>query len=190
MKRFGLFLVGLLVITGARGFAQIPPPPTPTPDPHLYTDPAMSFTAPASAYLVNRQMVSLEQLSNDLQTVAMWVLDPGKENARTIQIAMEAYPGAPEQWEGQFESQTHGSQEGTLIRNKTPMSLLNGMPAYFVEIAYGSGFDARKEYAVVWADGQRGIVLSMVSRMGDTTAEAAQAALKQATAVRYPLYQP
>ena len=39
------------------------------------------------------------------------------------------------------------------------MTLLNGMPATFVEVAYGSGFDARKEYAIVWADGQRGVVL-------------------------------
>ncbi len=70
-----------------------------------------------------------------------------------ITLAMEAYSGAPEQWEAQFESQTHGSQEGTLIRNKTPMTLLNGMPAMFVEVAYGGGFDARKEYAIVWADG-------------------------------------
>ena len=46
------------------------------------------------------------------------------------------------------------------------MTLLNGMPAYFVEVAYGSGFDARKEYAIVWADGQRGIVLSETTRIG------------------------
>ena len=94
------------------------------------------------------------------------------------------------QWEAQFESQTHGSQEGTLIRNKTPMTLLNGMPATFVEVAYGGGFDARKEYAIVWADGQRGIVLSETTRIGDATTEKAQADLKQATAVRYPSYQP
>ena len=81
---------------------------------------------------------------------------------------------APDQWEGQFESQTHGAQEGTLIRNKTPMTLLNGMPATFVEVAYGSGFDAKKEYAIVWADGQRGIVLAETTRMGDANDEEAQ----------------
>ena len=57
---------------------------------------------------------------------------------------MEGYTGEPSQWEGQFASQTPGSQEGTLIRNKTPMALLNGMPATFVEVAYGSSFDAKK----------------------------------------------
>ena len=71
------------------------------------------------------------------------------------------------------------------------MALLNGMPAYFVEVAYGSGFDARKEYAIVWADGQRGIVL-----VGNAVEWAMRAPtkrkplLKQVTAVRYPSYQP
>jgi hypothetical protein len=182
----------LLVLTsGTIGRAQIPPPPTPTPDPHTYTDPGMDFTAPANAYLVGRATnATPDALSEDLQTVATWVLDPGQENARTITIAMEAYDGPPEQWEAQFESQTHSSQDGTLIRNKTPMTLLNGMPAYFVEIAYGSGFDAKKEYAVVWADGQRGVVLAEVSRLGDASTAEAQRVLKQVTAVRYPMNQP
>ncbi len=160
------------------------------PNPLTYTDPAMSYTAPSDAVLVARQDMPLAQLSDDLQTVAVWVLHPGKEDSRMIQLAMESYESAPNQWEGQFESQTHGSQEGTLIRNKTPMTLLNGMPAYFVEVAYGSGFDARKEYAVVWADGRRGIVLSETSRIGDSSDEEAKRVLKQVTAVRYPDYQP
>jgi hypothetical protein len=170
--------------------AQIPPPPTPTPDPHTYSDAAMDYTAPPEAVLVGRQPTSPDQLSEDLQTVAMWVLRPGQEDARTIQLSMESYSGAPDQWEGQFESQTHGAQDGTLIRNKTPITLLNGMPAYFVEVAYGSGFEARKEYAIVWADGQRGIVLSETTRIGDASAQEALRVLKQVTAVRYPASQP
>jgi hypothetical protein len=169
--------------------AQVAPAPPPA-DPHVYTDPGMTFTAPDKAVLINRQDLGLTGLSEDLQPVAAWVINPGKEDARTITLAMEAYGGPPEQWEGQFESQTHSSGDGVLIRNKTPMSLLNGMPAYFVEVAYGAGFDARKEYAIVWADGQRGIVLSETSRMGDASADEAREVLKQVTAVRYPLYQP
>jgi hypothetical protein len=192
MKRIVHFLGALLLViaSSAVSRAQIPPPPTPAPDPHIYSDPAMNFTAPPDAYLVARKVATLDDLSNDLQTVAAWILDPGKEDARTISISMEAYDGPPDQWEAQFESQTHGSQDGTLIRNKTPMTLLNGMPAYFVEVAYGSGFDARKEYAIVWADGQRGVVLSETSRMGDASAQEAQRVLKQVTAVRYPTNQP
>jgi hypothetical protein len=162
----------------------------PTPDPHTYSDPAMNFTAPATAVLINRQPIPLDQLSGDLQPVAVWVLNPGKEDARMITLAMEAFTGAPSDWEGVFESQTHSSQDGTLIRNKQPMTLLNGMPATFVEVAYGGGFDARKEYAIVWADGERGIVLSETSRLGDASSDEAKEVLKQATAVRYPYSQP
>ncbi|MFY9718584.1 MAG: hypothetical protein WAK16_02965 [Candidatus Cybelea sp.] len=190
MKRFGLLLfIALALLCGARAYAQ-EAPATPTPDPHVYTDAAMTYTAPADAILLNRISVGVNQLGEDLQPVASWILRPGKEDSRTIQIAMEAYTGPPDQWEGQFESQTHGSQEGTLIRNKTRISLLNGMPAYFVEVAFGSGFDARKEYVVLWADGQRGIALAEITRMGDTSPEQAQEVLKQVTAVAYPLYQP
>jgi hypothetical protein len=164
--------------------------PTPSPDPHVYTDPAMTYTAPADAVLLVRGDVPLSGLSDDLETVAQWVIDPGKEDAHTIQIQMEAFDNAPDEWEGVFESQTHSSGDGVLIRNKTPMTLLNGMPAYFVEIASGSGFDAHKEFAIVWADGQRGVVLSETSRLGDVGADEAKAMLKQATAVRYPSYEP
>ncbi|MFZ0031453.1 MAG: hypothetical protein WBE79_06130 [Candidatus Cybelea sp.] len=189
-RRFSLLLAALLALSCATSVRAQVVEPTPAPDPRTYTDPAMTFTAPANAYLIARQVLPPSQLSQDLQPVAAWVLNPGKEDARTIQLSMEAFDGAPEQWESQFESQTHSSQDGTLIRNKTPMALLNGMPAYFVEVAYGSGFDAKKEYAIVWADGQRGIVLSEVTRLGDATADEAKEVLKQVTAVRYPLYQP
>jgi hypothetical protein len=192
MKRLApLLALPLLVLATTTILrAQIPPPPTPTPDPHTYSDPAMNYTAPDDAYLLGRRLVGVDQLGEDLSTVAAWVLHPGKEDARMIQLQMEAYDGPPNQWEGQFESQTHGAQDGTLIKNKTPMTLLNGMPAYFVEVTYGSGFDSRKEYAVVWADGQRGIVLSETGRLGDATEDEAKRVLKDVTAVRYPINQP
>jgi hypothetical protein len=189
MKRLLLLTVLLAWAPATSAFAQIPAP-APSQDPHTYTDPAMNYTAPTDAVLVNRQPISVDQLGNDLQPVAMWLLRPGKEDARSITLMMEAYSGPPDQWESVFESQTHSSQDGVLIRNKTPMTLLNGMPAYFVEVAYGGGFDARKEYAIVWADGARGIVLAETSRLGDASADEAKEVLKQATAVRYPYTQP
>lgn len=191
MKPLPVLLAAALLTGGATvaALAQIPAP-TPSPDPHLYTDAAMRFTAPADAVLFQKTQPSLDDLNNDLQVVAMWVLRPGKEDSRSIQLSMEAYSGAPDQWEGQFESQTHGSQEGVLIRGKTAMTLLNGMPAYFVEVAYGSGFDARKEFAIVWADGERGVVLSETSRLGDATADEAKRVLNDVSATRYPESQP
>ncbi|HZZ00887.1 MAG TPA: hypothetical protein VFE36_15085, partial [Candidatus Baltobacteraceae bacterium] len=59
----------------------------------------------------------------------------------------------------------------------------------FVEVTTGEGFDSRKQYAVVWADGLRGVVLSVSGRVGDVSADEAKAMLKNATAVRYPTNQ-
>lgn len=192
MKRLTFAAIAMTVALLPAGalHAQLPPPPTPSPDPHVYSDPAMNFTAPAGALLVARRIVPPEQLGQDLEPVAIWVLHPGKEDMRTITISMESFTGAPDQWEGQFESQMHNAGDGVLIRGKTAMSLLNGMPANFVEVTSGSGFTSRKQFAVVWADGQRGVALSMSCRLGDVSPQEAQAALKDATAVRYPLEQP
>lgn len=192
MKRFKRAAVLLVTLTlflagmTAALRAQVPEP-SPTPDPHSYSDAAMNFTAPPEAFLMGRREVDLRQLSQDLEPVARWVVRPGKENAAFIDLSMESFDGPPDQWEAQFESQTHGSGSGVLIKNKTPMSLLNGMPATFVEVTTGEGFDSRKQFAVVWADGQRGIVLSVTGRMGDVSAEQAKAMLQNVTAVRYPV---
>jgi hypothetical protein len=192
MNRLAFIFVALLAMSSGRVLAQsAEASPGPPMDPQTWTDPGMSYTAPASARLLGRiPTFSLDALNDDLQTVASWVIRPGQEDARTVQIQMESYTGAPNQFEGQFESQTHNADSSSLIRNKTPMTLLNGMPATFVEVAYGSGFDARKEFAVVWADGQRGIVLSETARIGDTSADQAKEVLKQVTAVAYPMNQP
>jgi hypothetical protein len=193
MRFVALFAIALFValVPPAVLRAQIPPPPTPSPDPHTYTDPGMNFTAPPQAVLAGRGYPKLEELGEDLQPVAMWVIDPGKQNARTITLSMESFDGEPSQWEAQFESQTHSSGgDGILIRNKTPMALLNGMPATFVEITSGSGFTSQKEFAIVWADGQRGIVLAETARLGDASADEAKTLLKNVTATRYPTDQP
>lgn len=186
-----LLAFALALVTSDPVRAQIPPPPTPSPDPHLYSDPGMNFTAPSDAVLAGRRYLKLDQLGDELQTVAVWVLRPGKEDMRTIQLSMEAFDGPPNQWEGQFESQMHSAGgSGLLIRNRTPIALLNGMPATFVEVTSGTGFTTQKQYAVVWADGQRGIVLSESTRLGDANADEAKRVLHDLTAVRYPAEQP
>ncbi|HZZ00581.1 MAG TPA: hypothetical protein VFE36_13520, partial [Candidatus Baltobacteraceae bacterium] len=135
-KRAAVLLATLsLLVLGMTGVprAQVVEP-TPSPDPHTYSDPAMNFTAPPEAYLMGRRQIDVKQLGQDLEPVARWVVRPGRENAAFIDLSMESFEGAPNQWEGQFESQAHNGGSGVLIKNKTPMSLLNGMPATFVEV--------------------------------------------------------
>lgn len=188
-----MLLVTMLVLfleTTALLRAQVAEP-TPTPDPHTYSDPAMNFTAPPGAVLLARRYPDLQSLPEDMEPVARWAVRPEKGNGNpvVIDLSMESFEGAPDQWEGQFESQMHNAGDGVLIKNKTPMSLLNGMPATFVEVTMGSGFESRKEFAVVWADGQRGIALSIGGRLGDVDADQARELLKNVTAVRYPTNQ-
>jgi hypothetical protein len=156
-------------------------------DPHVYIDPGLEFHAPAEAYLAGRRIVPVAGLGEDLEPVALWAIYPGKPEVRLLKIEMEAFPSAPSQWEGQFESQMHGSKDGVLFKNRTPMTLTNGMPATFVEITYGSGFDAKKEFAVVYADGSRGVVISVTGRVGEASADEAKRWMADAKAVRYPL---
>ena len=69
----------------------------------------MTFTAPADAVLVGRcDRRGRTSSGNDLQPVAVWVLHAGQRGrAHDHRSQMEAYSGAPDQWEAQFESQTH-----------------------------------------------------------------------------------
>jgi hypothetical protein len=185
---FFAFAAVLVAASTAGVRAQGAPAPSPTPmDQHIYSDLGMDFVAPPGALLAARRAVRVAALGEDLEPVAIWALDAGKPNVRILKIEMESFTGPPSQWEGQFESQMHNSGDGVLIKKKTPMSLTNGMPASFVEITYGNGFDARKEFAVVFADGMRGIAITMVGRVGEINAEDAMAAMQNAKAVRYPI---
>ena len=140
-------------VVRAQGAPQqaTPDPAASTMDPHKYIDPGLEFTAPAEAYLVGRRVVPAAALGEDLAPVAVWAIYPGKPEVRLLKIEMESFTNNPAQWEGQFESQMHGAQDGVLFKKRTPISLTNGMPASFVEITYGSGFESKKEYAVVYA---------------------------------------
>jgi hypothetical protein len=163
------------------------PDATPTPlDTHMYVDLGLEFQAPPEAYLAGRRMLPVGALGEDLQPVAVWAIYPGKPEQRVLKIEMEAFDGQPSQWEGQFESQMHGKTDGMLFKKRTPISLTNGMPATFVEMTYGSGFDSKKEYAVVYADGSRGVVISVTGRVGEANEQEAQKWLHDAKAVRYP----
>jgi hypothetical protein len=167
--------------------AAAPDPSASPMDPHKYIDPGLEFTAPTEAYLIGRRVVPAAALGEDLAPVAVWAIYPGKPEVRLLKIEMESFTNNPAQWEGQFESQMHSAQDGVLFKKRTPISLTNGMPASFVEITYGSGFDSKKEYAVVYADGSRGVVISITGRVGEANEQEAQKWLHDAKAVRYPI---
>ena len=197
-------LVALVALTFAPslpGAAQVPPAaevrvvptpqPTPTPDPHVYDDPAMHFVAPPYYQLMMRRPpVALAELGNDPVVIAAWLLrEKGKPN-RELTLSMESYTDAIDTFEASFESQLRQKVNGLLVRDKHPITLKNGMPAYFVDTTFGSGFTTEKQFDVVWADGQRGVILALAGRLGEITAADAKAALIDVSATLYPTDQP
>jgi len=189
-KRFFIAVAALLAVSllpaGALR-AQVPgPSPTP-PDPHVYEDLGMQVRVPPPAVLVGYRHLPLKALGDDPETVAAWVIDPGKEDMQAVQLQMEAYDAGPlEGFESTFEDETRPQLEGALVKDKTQVTLKNGMPAYWISITSGSGFDSKKTYAYIWVDGSRGVILSITGRIGEMNAARAHQMLDDVSAVRYP----
>jgi len=163
------------------------PSPAPTYDPRSYDDEAMHFRAPADYLLGGRQAVDSTKLDKST-VVAVWAKFPGQANQRTITISLEPYDGKDVKgYEVFTENELRGQIDGVFIGSKTPMTLTNGMPAYFLSITSGSGFDAVKIYEVIWFDGLRGVAISIRGRLGEITEAEAKAALHDASAVRFPM---
>jgi hypothetical protein len=62
------------------------------------------------------------------------------------------------------------------------------MPAMFIEVSAGSGFDVQKDYLLEWVDGARGVVIMLGTGFGDIGPDTAkELLLSDVSAVRYPV---
>src|SRR5579863_2470666 len=177
----------LLLAAAATSSAHVAGP-TPAPNPRVFSDAAMTYTAPANAHAEGAWPASRttpRQLSQDPLVVAAWTLYPDMDQ---IKLEMESYDGPPSEWERVFEAQVLAadSADTPFFSYKTQMRLLNGMPATFVEIDTGGRSAASKEFAVLWADGRRGIVLSETMPADGARADRTKRDLGDVTAVAYP----
>ncbi|MDQ2992993.1 MAG: hypothetical protein M3R30_09280 [Candidatus Eremiobacteraeota bacterium] len=185
-------LFASLIILALVGAAPETPAPAPTAtpvgyvNPHTYDDPAMHFEAPADYIFGGKQEVDSTKIDGPT-VVAIWGKFPGQANQRVLKITIEPYEGKDVTgYEVSTENGLRGKIDGVFIGSKAPMTLTNGMPAYFMSITAGSGFNAMKIYQVIWFDGLRGVALSLSGRLGELTEAEARATLKNASAVRYP----
>lgn len=185
-----LLILSLLLIAAAGTAAPQVAVPTPARDPHVFIDAAMTFIAPPGARPQGAWPASRttpDQLSAALLTVATWEIYPNRDQ---IKLEMESYSGPPSEWEPAFEEQVRGGDgaDAPFFRNKTRMRLLNGMPATFVEIDFDSrsGTAPNTVFAILWADGRRGIVLSETMPANDASGDKAKRDLRQVKAVEYP----
>jgi hypothetical protein len=191
MKRISL--LALFALTAALawpsiGTAQVipTPPPTPTPDPMVYRDEAMHFQAPPGFIALGQRHVPLDALGTDPMPVAGWVY-PNKDHPRKIVLLAQAFDGSVSDFDGVLEQQLRGQYDGALFKDKQNTAMSNGMPAMFMEMSAGEGFNIQKDYLLIWADGSRGMALVLYTSLGDIDAQAARAMLSDVAAVRYPV---
>jgi hypothetical protein len=182
MNRVALLFAILAVALPCAATAQVIP--ASTPDPQVYDDPGMHFRAPDGFVLVGRRPIGVESLSGDPHVVAAW--RNSRMPPRVITIQQESYEGDVDGFESLFEQQLRNQYQDALIQHQEPMSLRNGMPAMFMELTAGSGFDERKGYIIIWADGTRGVAITLLAQIGDLDIGTAKRLLSDASAVRYP----
>lgn len=160
------------------------PQPTPA-DWMVYEDPAMHFRAPAGWQPVGQRQIDAQKLTDDPVVVAAWVY-PDRDHPRKLVINQEFFEGDYKAFEVQLEQQLRGQFTDPFFKNKQDVKLRNGMPAEFMEMSTGSGFNVAKFYILLWSDGQRGISILLSAQLNDLSGDAAQRLMSDATAVRYP----
>jgi hypothetical protein len=190
MKRLLLtaLLAAAAVFTApAVSHAQIPTaPPTASPDPQVYTDNGMWFRAPVAFHPLGQRQIKLADLGGeDMTPLAAWIY-PSKDNPRRIILSAEAFEGSVGDWDTNFEQQMRSQFDSPLFRDRQNFSLKNGMPAIFMTMSAGEGFNVQKLYIVIWADGSRGMALVLVTGLEDIDDVRAREMLSDVTAVRYP----
>jgi hypothetical protein len=192
MKRPLVVVAALAVLTlifasSHRALAQDDTPqPYPSADPHTYDDPAMHFQAPKGYHLIARRLLSVDELG-DPQIVAGWVKDPGQQDMRAITISVEQFQGSVDDYKTTVSNEIRSKLADAIVANQQRTQTPNGMPAYFLSVTSGSGFNGQKIFELIWADGTRGVSISISGALGSLKEDEARKALANVSAVRYPL---
>lgn len=193
MKFTAPILAALVLISPpfARAAQSMPPvtvTPAATPTPYVpeFNDPAMHFAPPADYFAAPIQPHD-PKIFEAPATVAVFVKNPGKEDVRVIAVSMQNYDGSLDGFEVNSENTAREQQDGVFITHKEHTTLANGMPAYWVEMSSGSGFQSQKRYQYEWVDGVRGVTVSISGRLGEVDQKTARAALKDLSATLYPI---
>ncbi len=159
MKK-SFFVLCSFLLLAIPAYAQVAPTPAPTPDTHVYDDHAMHLVVPSSFTLVGRRTIPVAQLSGKLQPLAGWFKQSHRDHM-AIALMAEADNEPLNAWLVTFKNEIREEIDNVFIKDTTSGTLKNWMPAYWVSLSYGSGFDSRKREGWVWSDGQRGIFLSI-----------------------------
>jgi hypothetical protein len=157
--------------------------PAPAATPQPFDDPSIHFVAPPDFIKINTPM---PELSQHLTPMVGYIKNPGQQDAVLLTISMMDYQGGgTDAWESTAEQELRGQIDGALVQ-KTSVRLHNGMPAYFLKIQYGDGFDSMLQFGYAVFDGRRGIYVALGGHVGSINESAAKDALKNLAVVVYP----
>lgn len=172
----------------APALTQVPPPPTQPPSPPAaspaYDDPAVHFAAPPGWERIPFAAGSTEASP---QPVAFFVKDRDEANRRTIVIEIGPYAGTLDGLADLRESELRAKYEGSFIDRKARVLLVNGMPAGWIRVSFGSQAGHMYErYESIVFDGRRRIVAAYTARRGEADEKEARTALGGLSVVLYP----
>jgi hypothetical protein len=178
MNRIALIAVGLCALAlplGASGQT----------DPHTYTDPAMSFTAPADFTPIPVPSSSPDQFQGPT-VVAAFARHPKQSDMSIITLQMENTNEDLNDFEADAEAKARNQGSESVFVKKDLTTLPNGMPAYFLDITASQDAGESKIYEYIWVDHVRGVTLAISGRFGVIDDKSAKKALANVSAVAYP----
>jgi hypothetical protein len=183
---FALLVCAALVASPRIVLAQgATPQPTPS-DWMAYDDPAMHFRAPVGFQPIGQRQIPVTKLGDDPMVVAGWIY-PQKDHLRRLVIQQEYFQGDVHAFQSEYEGQLRDQYDTPLFKDKQNLALKNGMPAIFEVMTTGEGFNVQKFYMLLWADGQRGVVILLNAPVNDLNDADALRIVSDASAVRYPV---
>ena len=120
-----------------------------------------------------------------LAPVAIYARNIGQENEQRMLLEMEPFEEPVDAWESTVENELRTQFDGALIRKQSDR-LQNGMPAVWINLTYGSGFDTKKLYGYAVSDSRRGIFIAILGRLGMIDENESKKALSGLSVVVYP----
>jgi hypothetical protein len=186
MKKQTLVLLALAALAFALPARSDSAPaygPAPTATPAAFDDPSIHFVPPPGFVKIN---APAPELSDNLTPVAGYIKNAGHQDALLLTISMRDYQGGgTDGWESAAEQDLRAQIDGALVK-KTNTTLHNGMPAYFLKVQYGDGFDSMLQFGYAVFDGRRGIYVAIGGHVGSVDENSAKEALKDLAVVVYP----
>ncbi|GAC1388654.1 MAG: hypothetical protein NVSMB31_03020 [Vulcanimicrobiaceae bacterium] len=183
MKHIAALIVMITSLLGVQPvLAQSVTAPGPASGSLVYDDASMHFSAPAG-YI--RLTPNPSEATDKLAPIVGFLHNPGKDDQIMITLEVQQYQGTPQDWASAAEQQLRGRMDNPFIK-KDALRLSNGMPAYFMKVAFGEGFGSMQQYAYAIFDGRRGILVGATAKLGVLDNDKAKELLKDLSVVLYP----